>query len=101
MAAKNAATTILCVHDESTGAYFRRLILELHGYRVLPATSAAQALKLFVENDVHLVITNEEFGRDAGQSLAAEVKRIRPDVPVLMVGLSGEQRGAADEKMDG
>jgi PAS domain S-box-containing protein len=80
-----ATATILCVDETETGLYFRRLVLEKHGYRVLTAGNAQRALKIFLENDVDLVVSDLQLGRDTGETLAAEVKRMRPNVPVLLL----------------
>lgn len=96
-----ATATILCVDEAETGLYFRRLILEKHGYRVLTAGSAQRALEVFLKNDVDLVISDLHLGRDAGETLAAEVKRIRPNVPVLLLTGAGEPNvEAAGDRMD-
>ncbi len=92
--------TILCVEDDSTRKYFRRLILEQHGYKVLSASSAQRALELLLQEDPKLVLADESFGRDAGASLAAETKRLKPEVPVVLVSASGEGNAAADETLD-
>ncbi len=78
-------TTILCVDREETALYFRRLVLEQHGYRVLTAESAQRALEIFLHQDVDLVISDLQLGRDAGETLSAEIKRLRPSVPVLLL----------------
>jgi PAS domain S-box-containing protein len=96
-----ATATILCVDEAETGLYFRRLILEKHGYRVLTAGSAQRALEIFLKNDVDLVISDLQLGRDAGETLAAEVKRMRPNVPVLLLTGAGEPHvEAAGDRID-
>jgi PAS domain S-box-containing protein len=80
-----ARTTILCVDDEETSLYFRRLVLEQHGYRVLTAGSARRALEIFLQHDVDLVISDLQLGRDTGDTLSAQMKRLRPSVPVLLL----------------
>ncbi len=77
--------TILCVDDEETGLYFRKLILEGNGYRVLTATNQHDAMKLFVEEDLDLVVTDHLLGRSTGTKMAAEMKRQRPDLPIIVL----------------
>jgi PAS domain S-box-containing protein len=92
-------TTILCVDDQSTGLYFRRLVLEQHGYRVLTAGSTQDALEVFLRDDVDLVVTSLQVGRDTGESLAGEMKRLRPDVPVLLMSGPLDHGGSSHDQI--
>ena len=78
-------TTILCVDDEASGLYFRKLILEQHGYRVLTATSASEGLDVFQENDVDLVVTDHLLGRGTGTKMAAQIRSLKPGVPIIVL----------------
>src|SRR5215510_6519127 len=76
---------ILCVDDkvsESQLDLFRR-VLEIPGYEVLTATGAFAALEIFRKNQVDLVLT-EHILVMSGRTLAATMKRLKPDVPVAI-----------------
>jgi len=76
---------ILCVDDkvsESQLDLFRR-VLEIQGYEVLTATGAFAALEIFRKNQVDLVLT-EHILVMSGRTLAATMKRLKPDVPVAI-----------------
>jgi PAS domain S-box-containing protein len=91
----------LCVDDEETALYFRRLVLEQHAYRVLTAGSAQRALEIFLHQDVDLVISDLQLGRDAGETLSAEMKRLRPHVPVLLLcGASDQNSSSRNDRLD-
>src|SRR5437764_14209467 len=77
--------TILCVDDEALGLYFRKLILEKDGYHVITAGNAQDALKLFSEHPVNLVVTDHLLGRAMGTTMAAEMKTKRPEVPIIIL----------------
>lgn len=79
--------TILCVDDEALGLYFRSLILEKEGYHVITAGNAQDALKIFSEEPIDLVVTDHLLGRSMGTAMAAEMKAKRPEV--LIIVLSG------------
>src|SRR5512140_834128 len=101
MSTAASKTTILCVDDEETGLYFRRLVLEQHGYRVLTAGSSQRALEIFLQHDIDLVITDRQLGRDVGETLAAEMKRLRPNIPVLLLSGAGDQSASVrTDRMD-
>jgi CheY-like chemotaxis protein len=84
----SSVPVILCVDVETAGLTARRLLLSTEGYTVLTATSGNAALKLFRCNHVHLVITDHLLADFTGAELASEMKRLKPEVPiVLLTGL--------------
>jgi CheY-like chemotaxis protein len=76
---------ILAVDDESSGLYFRKLILEHAGHTVLSTTGIDEALTLFRNNPVDLVVTDHLLGRETGTDMAAEMKRTKPSVPIILL----------------
>ena len=78
-------TTILCVDDEASGLYFRKLILEQHGYRVLTAVSASEGLDIFKGSDIDLVVTDHLLGRGTGTKMAAEIRSLKPEAPIIVL----------------
>jgi two-component system, chemotaxis family, CheB/CheR fusion protein len=85
MATTQSKATILCIDDEALGLYFRKLILEGQGYQVLTANSAAEGLEQFIRNQVDLVVTDHLLGRGTGTAMAAEMRRVRPNVPIIIL----------------
>jgi DNA-binding response OmpR family regulator len=79
------APLILCVDDEPTGLTARRLLLSIAGYTVLTAPSGTSALRLFACNNVQLVITDHLLPDQTGAELVSEMKRIKPEVPVVLL----------------
>ncbi|MFP4475871.1 MAG: PAS domain S-box protein [Desulfatibacillaceae bacterium] len=77
---------IMFVDDEHTNAYMGKPLLEALGYSVACHTSSVQALKTFREApmDFDLVITDLTMPGMRGDALAAEMTRIRPDMPVVI-----------------
>jgi CheY-like chemotaxis protein len=77
--------TVLCVDDEKVGLRVRKILLEGHGFKVLTASSGLQGLDLFDGNDVDLVVLDFYMpGLDGGQ-VAAEMRRRRPQVPIIFL----------------
>ena len=84
----SSVPVILCVDVETTGQMARRLLLSTEGYTVLTVTSGNAALKLFRCNHVDAVITDHLLSDFTGAELASEMKRLKPEVPiVLLTGL--------------
>ncbi|MCU1269401.1 MAG: multi-sensor signal transduction histidine kinase [Acidobacteriaceae bacterium] len=76
---------ILAVDDESSGLYFRKLILEHAGHTVLSSTGVDEALTLFRDNPVDIVVTDHLLGRQTGNDMAEEMKRTKPAVPIILL----------------
>jgi len=76
---------ILAIDDENSGLYFRRLMLEHAGYKVLSATGVDEALRVFVSNPIDLVVTDHLLGRQVGTEMAREMKALKPSVPIILL----------------
>ena len=87
---------ILFVDDELAIAKMGGLILERLGYQVVVRTGSMEALELFKHkpNDFDLVITDMTMPNMAGDKLAGEMIKIRPDIPVILC--SGYSRKMSD-----
>lgn len=75
---------ILCIDDEPTILALRQVLLSTAGYQVLTATEGESALRIFTENHVDLVITDQLLPGRTGGQIASEMKRLRPDVPIIL-----------------
>lgn len=93
-------SVILCIDDEPDALSLRRQVLERAGHEVLSAMSARAALALFRDNDVDLVLLEHMVTDCAGGTLATEMKRLKPKIPILIyssaVTLPVEARHSAD-----
>jgi PAS domain S-box-containing protein len=78
---------ILFVEDEALLAQASRRRLTALGYRVSVETDAVAALELFkaAPGDIDLVVTDYWMPHLLGLDLGREVRRIRADVPVIML----------------
>ena len=70
--------------DEATPLSCRTLVLQSEGYSVLKACSAEEALKVFRENHVDLVMSDHLLGSVTGAQVATEMTHLKPDVPVII-----------------
>lgn len=82
---------VLCVESrpESLGALKYRL--ESAGYEVMVATNGDHALRLLTTLDVDGVLLEYDLPDATGSAVRAEMKRIKPDVPVLLFAGIGSQ----------
>jgi sodium-dependent dicarboxylate transporter 2/3/5 len=82
---------VLCVenHPEYMGAL--KYMLESAGYEVMPATTSGQALHLLTTQSVDGVLLEYDLPGTPGIAVRAEMKRIKPNVPVLLFTGVGSQ----------
>jgi len=84
-----AKRRLLCVDDDSGFRQLYKDLLGSYGYEVTVAASGHQALKLFLTSKIDAVLTDFEMPEMTGAELAARLKRLRPELPVVLV--SGSQ----------
>ncbi|MDP7397397.1 MAG: protein kinase [Lentisphaeria bacterium] len=76
---------ILIVDDEPTMRQLLRTHLKRQNYEILEAAAAAEGLSIVKENDLDLVITDVKLGGTTGVELLTQIKRIYPDLPVIVM----------------
>ncbi len=76
---------LLCVDDDSAFRQFYKNLLGSYGYDVTVAATAKQALKIFLSRKVDAVLTDFEMPGMTGAELALRLKKMRPELPVLLV----------------
>jgi CheY-like chemotaxis protein len=91
--------TIMLVDDEEMLVDVGTKILERLGYRVTGFTNPQEALDIFKnsKDSYDLIITDKTMPKMTGLDLATEIKKIRPDIPVLLC--TGFQDRGIDDKL--
>ena len=82
---------VLCVENRPEYMGALKYMLETAGYEVTSATTGDQALRLLTTLDVDGVLLEYDLPDAAGSAVRAEMKRIKPDVPVLLFAGIGSQ----------
>jgi two-component system CheB/CheR fusion protein len=77
---------ILLVDDEEVLADSLRNMLQRLGYRVVAFTDSREALKVFLKDPAQfdLVLTDQTMPGLTGDELGRAIKRVRPDIPILL-----------------
>lgn len=78
------AETLLHVDDNPVRLHLMQTRLELLGYEVLTATSGSEALELFKSRHIDLAIVDYYMPGMTGDIVSIEMKRIRPEVPIII-----------------
>jgi two-component system, OmpR family, response regulator CpxR len=77
---------ILCVDDNEQDLSVMSFMLTTNGYRVLPATSGQEAIGIFAEMQVDLVLADFAMPQMNGHQLVNRLKQIAGHVPMILLG---------------
>lgn len=81
--------TILVVDDEKNYLVVLDALLSEEGYEVTTADSGVKALEILKESDLDLVLTDLKMPLMDGIELLENIKKINPDLPVIMMTAYG------------
>ncbi len=100
------AENILFVDDDLSITKMQQQRLERMGYAVSVFTDSLEALEIFSSSpdNFDIVITDMTMPKMTGDRLAVEIKKIRPDVPVILCTGYSEKiniRAGVDLQIDG
>ncbi|MGH9522501.1 MAG: response regulator [Terriglobales bacterium] len=76
---------ILCIDDDEQTLRVRTIVLETLGYHVWAESDARNALSAFEDHDISAVVMDYQMPGMNGGEAAREMKRLRPDVPVMIL----------------
>ena len=84
---------ILCVDDNEQDLSVLKFMLSTNGYRVLAATTGQEAIAMFGDHLVDLVLTDSSMPQMTGDQLIRRLKQLAAHVPMVLMG--------DPQKMDG
>jgi two-component system response regulator CpxR len=77
---------ILCVDDNEQELSVLKFMLETNGYRVLCASNGQEAIGMFADSTVDLVLTDFGMPQMNGSQLVDRLKQIAQHVPMILLG---------------
>ena len=80
-----AKKTILCVDDDEQLLSVRKVILQTRGYRVLACNNGRDALQVFKQGGVDLVLSDLNMPELDGVALIDAIKSLAPETPAILV----------------
>jgi two-component system response regulator PilR (NtrC family) len=96
-----AMSFILIVDDELSMREFLKILLEKDGHTVEVASDASSALRAAANMDFDLVISDIRMPGMTGLEMLAELKQIKPDLPVIMITAFASPEDAVNAMKDG
>jgi CheY-like chemotaxis protein len=89
---------ILCVDDNELELSVLKFMLATNGYRVVSAANGQEAITLFAENAVDLVLVDHAMPQMTGSQVVERLKQIASHVPMILLGdpqrMAGEMHSA-------
>ena len=77
---------ILCVDDNEQELSVLTFMLTTNGYRVLTALNGQEAIGIFTENPVDLVLADFGMPQMNGSQLVDRLKQIAQHIPMILLG---------------
>ncbi len=71
--------------DNANGLMARKTVLEEVGHKIVAVTSGSDALEHFAKQKFDLVVTDYKMPRMDGLELIARLRRLAPELPIVMV----------------
>jgi CheY-like chemotaxis protein len=91
-----AATSLLCIHRDPA----QLSVLQEKGFSLIPATHGSQGLRLLMSKTVDAVILEYHLGLLDGAAIADEIKKVRPQLPIVMLAENLELPEGALKSVD-
>ncbi len=94
-----AGRTVLVVDDEENVRVVTGMVLQAHGFLVAEAEDGEAAIRLFSETPDRFcaVVLDLVMPRAGGDVVAAAIKRIRPELPIILTsGLLSDRKSSND-----
>lgn len=76
---------ILCIDDNQDVLECEKMFLESFGFRVLTALSGRRGLELASMHSIDVVVVDYLMPGMNGQELALEMRRVRPQTPIILL----------------
>ena len=76
---------VLCIDDNQDVLECERAFLESFGYTVLTASSGGKGLEMASIHSVDVVILDYFMPEMNGQQVAMEMRRLRPEAPIILL----------------
>lgn len=77
---------ILCVDDNEQELSVLKFMLSTNGYRVLSANTGQEAISIFNDTQVDLVLSDYAMPQMTGEQLIGRLKQIASHVPMILLG---------------
>jgi CheY-like chemotaxis protein len=96
----NGQKTVLCIDDQALPLLILKILLVHAGYAVLTAEAGQAGLQLFGSEEVHAVVLHYSRGETGCGVVAARMKHLKPEIPIIMLLSSADESADAVPVVD-
>ncbi len=90
-------SSLLCIHRDPA----QLSLLKENGYELVNARSGSDGLRLLMSQSVDVVVLDYELSRlDGAATIAAKIKKVKPQVPIVMLADAGKVPDDALKSVD-
>ncbi|RJQ43019.1 MAG: sigma-54-dependent Fis family transcriptional regulator [Gaiellales bacterium] len=90
------ASTVMVIDDEKNMRFVVRRALKAAGYETVEAASGEEALESFSRESPDLVMLDQRMPGIDGITTLVEIRKLKPDIPVIMLTAHGNVEDAVD-----
>ncbi len=94
---KRRGKTVLCIGNDPVHLNLRCSLLKEHGWNVLSSGSGHEGVIRFSQEEVDAVVVDLNGGAEAAL-ITGELKRLRPEIPVILLTTAGSQAKEATQQ---
>lgn len=76
-----SSSTLLCIHRDPA----QLTLLQENGYKLVTATNGSEGLRLLTTRPVDAIVLEYHLGLLDGAVVAAEIKKVKPHLPIVML----------------
>lgn len=88
--------TLLCIHRDPA----QLSLLQENGYELVTATNGREGLRLFMSRPVDAIVLEYHLGLLDSVVIAAEIKQVKPQVPIVLLAENVELPDGALKSVD-
>ncbi len=74
-------STLLCIHRDPAQLH----LLQENGYELVTAGSGSEGLRLLMTHPVDAIVLDYDLGLLDGVTVATEIKKVKPQLPIVML----------------
>src|SRR5271166_2040066 len=89
-------STLLCIHRDPA----QLSLLRENGYELVTATNGSEGLRMLMSRPVDAIVLEYHLGLLDGAVVAAEIKKVKPQLPIVMLAVHLELPEGALKSVD-
>jgi DNA-binding response OmpR family regulator len=90
---------VVVAEDDDALRLLCRTVLEYDGFQVVEVTNGSHLADALAENEAHVLLLDVHLGDDNGIEIARELRKSRPELPIIFFSGSAQLYGSEAEQL--